>query len=81
MPDEAARSGATPIPKTHLMKLSGEDLHGKLDGERYNCMECHVPQVEIPAPIKNTFKSEFRDKKGKVHSNLSDILNEGVSAE
>ncbi len=82
MPDEAARSGATPIPKSHLTDLeTGEDLHGKLDGKRYNCMQCHVPQVEIPAAVKNTFKSEFRNKKGKVRSNLSDILNEGVSAE
>ncbi len=82
MPDEAARSGATAIPRSHLIDLeTGEDLHGKLDGKRYNCMQCHVPQVEIPAPVKNTFKSEFRNKKGKVSSNLSDILNEGVPAE
>jgi cytochrome c-type protein NapB len=82
MPDEAKRSGATPIPKSHLMKLTTrEDLHGKLDNERYNCMECHVPQVEITPPVKNTFKGGFKGNQGKSRSNLSDTLNEGVSAE
>jgi len=82
MPEEAVRSGATPVPRSHLMKLSTkEDLQGKLDNERYNCMECHVPQVEINPPIQNTFKGGFRGKQEKSRSNLSDILNEGVSAE
>ena len=82
MPDEAVRSGATPIPRSHLMKLStGEDLHGKLDNERYNCMECHVPQVEITPPVKNTFKGGFKGNESKSRSNLVDTLNEGVSAE
>jgi len=82
MPDEAVRSGATAIPRSHLMKLAkGEDLHGKLDHERFNCMECHVPQVEGAIPVENTFKGGFKDKKSKSRSNLVDTLNEGVGAD
>lgn len=82
MPEEAKKSGATPIPRSHLMKLTTrEDLHGKLDNERYNCVGCHVPQVENAPPVKNTFKGGFKGKKGKSRSNLADTLNEGLSAE
>jgi len=82
MPEEAVRSGATPIPRSHLMKMAKhEDLHGHLDHERFNCMECHVPQVEGPIPVENTFKGGFKDKKSKSHSNLVDTLNEGVTAD
>jgi cytochrome c-type protein NapB len=82
MPEQAVMSGATPIPRSHLMKLAkGEDLHGKLDNERFNCMACHVPQVEIAPPVKNTFKGGFKNKREKSHSNLADTLNEGVTAE
>lgn len=82
MPEEAKRRGATPVPKSHLMKLATkEDLHGRLDNERYNCMECHVQQVETAPPVKNMFKGGFKSKEEKSRSNLSDTLNEGVPAE
>lgn len=82
MPEAASGSGATPIPKSHLMKLATkEDLHGKLDNERFNCVECHVPQAEIAPPMKNTFKGGFKNKQEKSSSNLVDTVNEGVSAE
>jgi len=82
MPDAALRSGATPIPSSHLMKSStGEALRGKLDNQRYNCMECHVPQVEITPPVENTFNGRPKGDQSKNRSNLIDMLNEGVSAE
>lgn len=82
MPEEAKSMGAVSIPKSHLVDLnSGKDLKGKLDGDRYNCMQCHAIQTVISAPIKNIFKSEFRDPRGQYNSNLIDILNEGVQAE
>jgi hypothetical protein len=52
-----------------------------LDLERYNCMQCHVAQVDLPPPVKSTFRGEFRNKQGKSRSNLIDTLNEGVSAD
>jgi len=56
-------------------------LKGALDGKRYPCMQCHVPQVNIPEAIKNTFRADFRSKKSKTSSNLLDTLNEGVKAD
>jgi len=82
MPDEAAGSGATPIPRSHLVNLdTGKDLGGKLDGSRYNCMQCHVIQTTLTPAVKNLFKGGFRDEKGHYRSNLIDTLNEGVKAE
>ena len=82
MPEFAKGAGAIPIPKTHLMNFeSGADLKGRLDGKRYNCMQCHVPQANLPVPVKNEFKGEFRSEKTKTRSNLIDSLNEGVKAE
>jgi cytochrome c-type protein NapB len=79
MPDAATGIGATPLPKSHLVDFkTKKDLQGKLDGKRYDCMQCHVPQVNIPEPIKNLFKAEFRQKKDMTSSNLLDLLNEGV---
>jgi cytochrome c-type protein NapB len=82
MPEVAKGLGAIPLPKTHFMDMkTGEDLGGKLDGKRYNCMQCHVPQVKLPTPVKNIFEGDFRDEKSKYNSNLADILNEGVAVE
>lgn len=79
MPKAAGSVGAVAVPRSHLVDMdTGRDLGGELDGERYNCMQCHVPQVEIPEAVENVFEGEFRDEKGKYSSNLADILNEGV---
>ncbi|MBI5102073.1 MAG: nitrate reductase cytochrome c-type subunit [Nitrospirae bacterium] len=82
MPEHAKSLGATPLPKSHFTDLvTGMDLKGKLDGHRYPCMECHVPQVNIPEPIKNTFKADFRKKESRTSSDLLESLNEGVKTE
>jgi len=82
MPQQAAALGATPMPKSHFFDMdTGKDLKGVLDGKRYPCMQCHVPQVNIPEAIKNTFKADFRSNKSKTSSNLLDTLNEGVKAD
>lgn len=82
MPDYAGALGATPLPKSHFFDIdTGRDLKGELDGKRYNCVQCHVPQVTIPEAIKNTFKADFRSKKSRTSSSLLDTLNEGVKAD
>jgi len=79
MPEHAKGLGATPLPKSHFVDMdTGKDLKGELDGKRYPCMQCHVPQVNIPEPIKNTFKADYRSKKSMTGSSLLDTLNEGV---
>jgi len=82
MPEHASALGATPMPRSHFFDIdTGRDLKGEMDGKRYFCMQCHVPQVNIPEAIKNTFKADFRSKKSKTSSNLLDNLNEGVKAD
>lgn len=79
MPEVAKDAGATAIPKSHLVSLrNGEDLHGKLDDERYVCLTCHVPQANAKPLVKNNFKADFRSKNGISSSNLLDVINEGV---
>ena len=82
MPEEVEFSGATPIPPTHLIDLdTGEYLRGKLDGGRVNCLQCHVIQNILTPAVKNIFKGEFRDERGRYRSNLLNILNEGVEVD
>jgi cytochrome c-type protein NapB len=82
MPEPALSIGATSMPKSHFFDMAtGTDLKGKMDGKRFNCMQCHVPQVNIPEAIKNTFKADFRSKKSRTSSDLLDKLNEGVEAD
>lgn len=82
MPDHASAMNATPLPRSHFYDIdTGKDLGGVLDGKRYHCMQCHVPQVNIPEAIKNTFEADFRSTRMKTSSNLLDNLNEGVKAD
>lgn len=82
MPEHAGALGATPMPKSHFFDIdTAQDLKGKLDGKRFYCMQCHVPQVNIPEAIKNTFKADFRSKRSKTSSNLLETLNEGVKVD
>lgn len=82
MPEEAVLSGAVPIPSSHLIDLdTGEYLRGKLDGGRFNCMQCHVIQNILTPAVENVFKGEFRDAEGRYRSNLLNILNEGVDVD
>jgi len=82
MPEEAVSMGATAIPGSHLFDLdTGTDLGGKLDGSRFNCMQCHVIQNKLSPAVENIFKGDFRDKEGRYRSNLINILNDGIETE
>ena len=79
MPEVAKDVGATPIPKSHLYSIRNKkDLEGKLSDDRFNCTTCHVPQANVEAKFKNIFKPEYRDANSSQHSNLLDVLIEGV---
>ena len=79
MPDMAEGSRAVAIPRSHFMELATGKVHkGELQGTRYSCMLCHVPQAELSAAVENTFKEEFSSERSKYNSNLADTLNEGV---
>ena len=79
MPEVAKDVGATAIPKSHLYSIRNKkDLEGKLSDDRFNCTTCHVPQANVETKFKNNFKPEYRDANSSQHSNLLDVLNEGV---
>lgn len=48
-------AGATKISQTHFEDRSG-DVHANIAARRYFCNQCHVPQVDAPPLVENTFK-------------------------
>ncbi len=46
--------------------------------QRYNCVQCHVPQANAKPLVANTFKPDFRDPNAKHRSKLYKNLMEGV---
>ncbi|MBF0463504.1 MAG: nitrate reductase cytochrome c-type subunit [Nitrospirae bacterium] len=75
MPENAKAVNATPLPKTHLLTSDST----KLDGNTYNCVQCHVPQSDAKPLIDNEFTRTFRNKKSRTSSNLSEIRKEGIN--
>jgi nitrate reductase cytochrome c-type subunit len=50
---------ATPIPQSHytdLRKAPGK-VGDKVVGARYNCNQCHVPQMNASPLVGNTFSA------------------------
>ncbi|SFV50083.1 Nitrate reductase cytochrome c550-type subunit [hydrothermal vent metagenome] len=45
---------------------------------RFNCSQCHAPQSKGDTVVGNTFKGDFKSDAEKSHSNLIDVMNEGV---
>jgi len=88
LPEIAEGVNATAMPKSHFTSIlpksgvnevSYTDLGEQMSDTRYNCTQCHVPQVQGAAPmVANTFKAEFRNAQDISSSNLIDTLNEGV---
>ena len=45
---------------------------------RFNCSQCHAPQADVKTAVGNTFKSDGLTGKFKTHSDLIDMMNDGV---
>ncbi|WP_365937966.1 nitrate reductase cytochrome c-type subunit [Sulfurovum sp.] len=45
---------------------------------RYNCTQCHAPQADVKTAVGNTFKPAGLTGKFKSHSNLANMMDEGV---
>jgi cytochrome c-type protein NapB len=45
---------------------------------RFNCSQCHAPQANVKPLVGNTFQPDLPDERFKAHSNLVDVMNEGV---
>lgn len=75
----AADIGATPLPATHYYDFRQNKNTGDLISDsRFNCTQCHVPQSDAKPIVGNTFKPDFKSENAKSHSNLIDVINEGV---
>jgi cytochrome c-type protein NapB len=53
---------APEIGKSHFVTRDGETL-SQASARRYNCVQCHVPQVDAPPLVENTFKGDEVPKK------------------
>lgn len=56
--DSRRASGTpTPIPRSHYtdQRNAPHKVTGQLIGARYNCNQCHVPQMKATPLVKNTF--------------------------
>lgn len=49
------KSGATKISQTHFESRDGAVL-ANVSARRYFCTQCHVPQVDAPPLVENTFQ-------------------------
>ncbi len=45
---------------------------------RFNCSQCHAPQANVETAVGNTFKPDGLTGKFKTHSDLVDMMNDGV---
>jgi len=48
---------APKVGDSHFIDREGKK-HAEATGGRYNCMLCHVPQVDAPPLVDNTFKGD-----------------------
>lgn len=46
---------------SHFIDRDGKK-HVEATGSRYNCVQCHVPQVDAPPLVENTFKGDAAKK-------------------
>lgn len=51
----AKEAGATKVSLTHFKDRDGKEL-SNISPRRYFCLQCHVPQLDAPPLVANTFK-------------------------
>ncbi|MCR8678315.1 MULTISPECIES: nitrate reductase cytochrome c-type subunit [Campylobacter] len=74
----AKEMGTIPAPQSHYMYLSTGKKTKEINTERFNCVQCHVPQANAEPLVKNNFKADFRNTESNRTSNLVDVLNQGI---
>ncbi|GAB3553792.1 hypothetical protein GCM10027343_41040 [Noviherbaspirillum agri] len=60
----AKKSNAPMIGESHFIDREGKK-HADATPARYNCTQCHVPQVDAPPLVDNTFKGDKLVNKAK----------------
>jgi cytochrome c-type protein NapB len=61
--------------KARLAKLAKKE---DIAPQRYNCVQCHVPQANAKPLVENTFKPDYRNPEAKHKSLLNENIMEGV---
>jgi len=63
------------VYKARLAKLAKKE---DIAPQRYNCVQCHVPQANAKPLVANTFKPDYKNPEAKHKSFLNQELMEGV---
>ncbi|EKE17022.1 MAG: hypothetical protein ACD_10C00661G0001 [uncultured bacterium] len=60
-PDVFEKKKAPKVGDSHFFDRNGKKL-AAISLQRYNCVQCHVPQVDAPPLVGNSFKGDVADK-------------------
>lgn len=60
--DTYKKKNAPKIGDSHFLDRDGKKLENA-SALRHNCVQCHVPQVDAPPLVENTFKGEVAEAK------------------
>ncbi len=66
------------IQNTSDIKLAKARKTDTIYQGRFNCTQCHAKQSKSETNVANTFTPDYRGEDNKEHSNLADVINEGV---
>ncbi len=80
---ELIKEGKVVGPKGELgnvgdITLAKEKHLKKLYPGRFNCTQCHAPQAKVEPVVGNTFQPDGLNGELESHSNLSEVIDEGV---
>ena len=61
-PDVYKKKNAPKIGDSHFLDRDGKKL-ATTSALRHNCVQCHVPQVDAPPLVENSFKGDMAESK------------------
>lgn len=56
-PEKYKEKQAPLIGESHFRNLQTGEIMKQMSSARHNCVQCHVPQVDAPPLVENTFKA------------------------
>lgn len=61
--DQYKKKNAPKIGDSHFRNQQTGELMKQVSSARHNCVQCHVPQVDAPPLVENTFQTVTATKK------------------
>jgi len=55
-PEKFKEKNAPKIGDSHFRNMQTGEIMKQVSSARYNCVQCHVPQVDAPPLVENTFQ-------------------------